>query len=203
MRKIALIFCIFLIYALIVNFCNPVTQADITVIKFLQSQFNDIPSFIPVLMDSKLYAVLIAISVISGVVFFFRKYLLIDMVLFTSSPLIAYLLNIVIKNIVQRPRPPIELQLYVQPSTYSFVSSHTLVTTTLFGLSAFYLNKYCSNKILKFLGVFLCILWIIFIGVSRIILGVHNPTDVIGGYFLGIILVSVYVKLIKLIGGKC
>jgi len=203
MRKIVLLFCIFLIYALFVKFCPFVTQTDITVIKFLQEKFNDIPSFIPVLMDSKLYAALITLSVISGIVFFFRKYLLIDMVLFASSPLVAYLLNIVIKNVVQRPRPPIELQMAVQPSTYSFVSSHTLVTTTLFGLFAFYINEYCQNKILKYSGIFLCILWILFMGLSRILLGVHNPTDVFGGYFLGIILIFGYVKLINLIGGKC
>ena len=33
-----LFFCIFLIYALIVNFCHSVTQADVTFIKFLQSK---------------------------------------------------------------------------------------------------------------------------------------------------------------------
>lgn len=203
LKKSIPLFVLFVIYSF-VTVANPeISEWDINVITFLQNKFGNIPVYIPVLMDSKLYASLIAIPVLTGIVFFFRKYLLIDLVLYSTSPLIAYLLNIVIKNIVQRPRPPVELQIAVQPSTYSFVSSHTLVTTTLWGLTIYYLNKYCKNEILKISGTVFGIVWIMFVGLSRIWLGVHNPTDVIGGYFLGLILIYTYINLIKLIGGKC
>ena len=203
MKKVILLLIIFCIYALIVCFSSAVTNIDIQIISDLQLKFRNLPAIIPVIMDSKLYALLIILPLISGFLYFFEKYLLIDLVLFTSSPLIAYIINIVIKNIFQRPRPPIELQLVIHPSSYSFVSSHTLVSTTLWGLAVFYINLYCKNTVLKICMITLSILWIISIGLSRILLGVHNPTDVLGGYFLGIILVYIYSKLIKLIGGKC
>lgn len=201
-----IIYCLvtlFIIYAILINNITAVTQFDINIITFLQQKLSNIPLFIPTLADSILYSIFIAVPIISNLIFFFRKYLLIDIVLYSSSPLVAYIFNIIIKNIVQRPRPPIEMQLVIQPSTYSFVSSHTLITTTLWGLTIYYLNKYCRNKILKYSGIILGIFWMMFVGISRIWLGVHNPTDIIGGYFLGLILVYIYIKLIKLIGGKC
>ena len=203
LKKSLPLFLLFLIYSFVTVTNHEISAWDISVITFLQNKFGNIPAFIPELMDSKLYAALIAIPVLTGIVFFFRKYLLIDLVLYSTSPLIAYILNIVIKNIVQRPRPPIELQIAVQPSTYSFVSSHTLITTVFWGLTIYYLNRYCKNQVLKISGTVFGTVWIMFVGISRIWLGVHNPTDVIGGYFLGLILIYTYINLIKLIGGRC
>jgi len=203
MKKIVILILLFIIYTILVCFFPQVTNFDTEIIICLQSKFRNIPSFIPVLMDCKVYSALIALPVIAGFIFFFRRYLLIDIILFCSSPLAAYLLNIFIKNIVRRPRPPLELQIVVQPSTFSFVSSHTLITTVLWGLVIFYTNKYCKNIILKIFTVIFSMLWILSVGLSRIWLGVHNPTDVFGGYFLGIILVYTYIKLINMIGGKC
>lgn len=203
MKKSIVFIALFIAYAIIVNTYPVVTQWDMSVIEIIQRKFNDIPQWIPVLMDGKLYASAIVLPLLIGIVFFFRETLIIDIILFSSSPVVAYVLNIIIKNIVQRPRPPVELQFAVQPSTYSFVSSHTLVTTTLWGLVIFYLNKYCKNQFLKYTGIILAIIWIVFAGVSRIILGVHNPTDVFGGYLLAFIVLYIYISMIKIIGGKC
>lgn len=203
MKKNILLILIFCIYALIICFSPAVTDTDIKIIADLQSRFHDLPAVIPLIMDSKLYALLIVLPLISGFMYFFERYLLIDLVLFTSSPLVAYIINIIIKNIIQRPRPPFELQLIIHPSSFSFVSSHTFVSTTLWGLAIFYINLYCRNRGLKVFMISLIVLWLISLGLSRILLGVHYPSDVIGGYFSGILLVYFYTRLIKIIGGKC
>lgn len=203
MKKIIFLIALFIVYSMTVNLCPAVAQADINIIKSMQSVFHNIPSFVLLLPDCELYAALIILPLIIGGIYFFRNYLLIDIVLFSSSPLAAYLLNIIVKNTVRRPRPLDELQLFVHPSTYSFVSTHTFVTTTLWGLVIFYVSEYCRNKLLKISVIIFSVLWIIFVGFSRILSGVHNPTDVLGGYLLGVILVYIYVKLIRLIGGKC
>ena len=194
---------LFIIYAVIVNTCPEITQWDRSIIVALQEYLKNIPLWIPSLMDTELYASMIVIPIIVGGIYFFRKYLLIDLVLFASAPLVAYIFNHIFKMIIQRPRPPLELQIAVQPGNYSFVSSHTFITCSLWGLVIYYLNRYCQNKILKYSGITLGVIWMAFVGFSRVWLGVHNSTDVIGGYLLAIILVLVYIRLIKLIGGKC
>ena len=194
---------LFIIYAIIVNTCPVVTQWDRSVIIALQDSLKGLPLWIPSLMDTEIYASLIVIPIIVGAVYFFKKYLLIDLVLFSSAPLVAYIFNHIFKMIVHRPRPPLELQIVVQPGNYSFVSSHTFITCSLWGLVIYYLLKYCKNKILKYACITIGILWMGFVGFSRIWLGVHNPTDVLGGYFLAVILLLIYINLIKLIGGKC
>jgi len=203
MKKLILLILIFIIYCFIVNFCPSVTETDVKIINLLQLKCDFIPSYIPELFDSKLYAFFIALPLITGFIFFLRKYLLIDLVLFFSSPLTAYLLNVFIKNIIKRPRPSVDLQYSIHPSTYSFVSTHSLVTATLWGLAIYYIYRYCSNRILKFSAIIFSVFLIIFTGFCRILTGVHNPSDVIGGYLLGLILIYIYLKLIRLIGGKC
>lgn len=194
---------LFVIYAIVVNTCPAITQWDRSVIVALQNWLKDIPLCIPSLMDTELYASLLVIPILVGGFYFFRKYLLIDLILFSSAPLVAYIFNHIFKHIVQRPRPPLELQIAVQPSNYSFVSSHTFITCSLWGLVIYYMVKYCKNKFIKYSVITLGTVWMIFVGFSRVWLGVHNPTDVIGGYFLAIILLLIYIRIIKLIGGKC
>ena len=203
MKKSIVFISVFIIYAIIVNTYPVVTQWDMSVIELLQEKLKTLPVWIPVLMDSKLYAACIVLPILVALVFFFRQCLIIDIILFCSSPLVAYIINILVKNIVQRPRPPIDLQIAVQPATYSFVSSHTFVTTTLWGLTIYYLNLYCKNKILKYAGISFGVLWIFFVGFSRMWLGVHNPTDIFGGYLLASIVIYIYIQMIKIIGGKC
>jgi len=204
MKKIIALIILFIIYAVIVNTCPAVTQWDRSVITAVQDMLKDLPVAIPDSAGGWLYKCGIYIPLIAGIVYFFRRYLLIDIVLFSSAPAVGYILNkFIIKNIIARPRPPFDMQLIAHKTSFSFTSNHTVVTSVLWGLVIYYLIKYCKNKILKICGITFSGFWIIFEGFSRVWLGVHNPTDVIGGYLLAIILLLVYIKLIRLIGGKC
>ena len=193
---------LFLIYTAIICFRPIVTQWDRNIIIAVQDCLKDLPAWIPMLPDSKLYAICIVLPLIIGSVYFYRNLLILDMIIFSTSPLIAYILNSIIKVVVQRPRPPFELQIAVHPESFSYVSNHTFISCSLWGLVIFYLIKYCSNKYIKYSGICFSVLWMIFVGFSRVWLGVHNPTDVLGGYFLAIILLFIYIKTIKIVGGK-
>jgi membrane-associated phospholipid phosphatase len=204
MKKIIVLIILFIIYAIIVNTCPAVTQWDRSAILAVQDMLKDLPVTIPDIAGGGLYKCGIYIPLIAGITYFFRKYLLIDIILFSSAPALGYFLNkFIIKNIVGRPRPPVDMQLIVHKTSFSFTSNHTVVTSVLWGLVIYYLLKYCKNKILKICGITFSGLWIICEGFSRVWLGVHYPTDVIGGYLLALILILVYIKLIRLIGGKC
>ena len=78
-----------------------------------------------------------------------------------------------------------------------YVSSHSLVTICLWGMVIYFINKHCKNQALKIAGIIFSILWILFVGVSRIWLGVHHLTDVIGAYLLGLFLLSCYIKIFE------
>lgn len=87
------------------------------------------------------------------------------------------------------------MQLVIHPRSFSYVSSHSLVTICLWGMVIYFIYKYCKNSVWRYVGIILSVIWILFVGISRIWLGVHNPTDVIGAYLLGVFLLSIYTKL--------
>ena len=199
---VAILALIFIVYTLVVNLFPQVTQWDVSTIIKVQENLKDYPLCAAQLAGLWLYILFLVIPVAIGTVYFFRKYLLIDMILFASSPIVAYVFSHIVKEIVHRPRPPLELQLGYHSNSCSYVSTHTLTTTVLWCLTVYYLIKYCKNKFIKYFSIGLGTFWIIFEGFSRIWCGVHNPTDVVGGYLLAAIIVLVYIDVIKLIGGK-
>ena len=195
MKKSLLLFAIFIIFSIIVKSCPIINLWDKTFILHLQGVLKNLPLWIPLLPDCKLYLIMIALPLIVESIWFFKKKEYKSIIFLCSIPLLTFLLNCIIKPLVHRARPPFEMQLAIQPHSFSYVSSHSLVTLCLWGMVIYFISKYCKNKALKVLGIMISILWILFVGISRIWLGVHNPTDVIGAYLLGVFLLSIYTKL--------
>ena len=199
LRKIIILAAIFILLTFLIIFCPVVTQWDRSLIMFVQNHLSFLPLWVPMLPDCILYSTMIVIPLAGFGIFFIKKRLRKDLILFCTVPLVTFLLNCVLKPLVHRSRPSIEYQITsIHPDSFSYVSSHSLVTMCLWGMVIFYLNKYCKNRVLKIVGVSVAILWILFVGLSRIWLGVHNPTDVLGAYVLGLVLVSLYIIISKL-----
>lgn len=74
----------------------------------------------------------------------------------------------------------------VAPETYSFPSGHVLFSTCLYGVLAYFLASNCRNVSSRSAIWATALLLVICIGMSRIYLGVHYPTDVIGGLLVAI-----------------
>lgn len=195
MKKTSLLLAIFIIFSIIVETCPIINLWDTAFILHLQSVLKNLPLWIPLLPDCKLYSIMIALPLIVGSILFFQKREYKSIVFLCSIPLVTFLLNCIIKPLVHRPRPPFEMQLVIHPHSFSYVSSHSLVTMCLWGMVIYFIHKNCKNKLWQYIGIILSVIWILFVGISRIWLGVHNLTDVIGAYLLGLFLLSIYTKL--------
>lgn len=108
---------------------------------------------------------------------------------------IATILNILLKNIIQRPRPD-EFRL-ISETGYSFPSGHSMVSMAFYGFLIYLIHKYFKNKKLKIVLITFLSVLIILIGISRIYLGVHYTSDVIAGFMISVCYLIVYTSLVK------
>ena len=112
-------------------------------------------------------------------VYFYYSNLKKEFLFLIATLLLTYMLNELIKHIVSRKRP-IEF-FVINMGSFSYPSGHAM------NFSAFYLTfKFLFSKKCKSMFINVVIYIMIFlIAISRVILGVHWPTDVIVGFILG------------------
>ena len=104
-------------------------------------------------------------------------------------------LNNVIKPILGRVRP--DINPLVVENTYSFPSGHSMMSMILYGYLIYLVYNYIENTKMKWLLIVVLSILIICIGFSRIYLGVHYVSDVIGGFVLGIAYLVLYIDISK------
>ena len=105
-----------------------------------------------------------------------------------------FILNQILKLIFLRPRP-FELML-IDERGYSFPSGHAMVALAFFGLLIYFIWQMNLSKQIKKLFTILLIILILLIGISRIYLGVHYPSDVLAGYLVSLAYLIIFIKII-------
>jgi undecaprenyl-diphosphatase len=91
------------------------------------------------------------------------------------------------KILVDRPRPTADLvTVFAQESTASFPSGHAFFAVVVIGMLAYLIAIHQSRTWERRLTVGAASVLILWIGVARVYLGVHWPSDVIGGYLVGL-----------------
>ncbi|WP_326717089.1 phosphatase PAP2 family protein [Vagococcus jeotgali] len=91
--------------------------------------------------------------------------------------------NFTLKKIFDRPRPDVEH--LVTAYNNSFPSGHAMGSMLFYGTLIFLAHRYIQNKGLRLTIQILFGILILLVGTSRIYLGVHYPSDILGGYLLG------------------
>lgn len=116
--------------------------------------------------------------------------------------------NPLIKIVVNRPRPGITFELGLRvPTDSSFPSGHAATAMVVYGF-LIYLAwvKLREHRLARNIVIALCAIYILAMGLSRIYLGEHWFSDVLGGYLYGLawvtLAVIVYQYLVKLFAEK-
>lgn len=158
------------------------------------------------LMSDGITSVLKVITELGGVAFIVLAGVLIFMFCkkirwFVTFDLVGVtVINQAIKHIVRRPRPNV-LRL-VEEDGYSFPSGHSMVSMAFYGIIIYLVYKNVTNKYLKWSLITLLSLLILSIGFSRIYVGVHYFTDVVGGFLLGLAYLIIYINIYNKKVGK-
>lgn len=132
--------------------------------------------------------VAVALTIIAMAIFALRRQWIeaIFILATTSSVLITFTL----KDIVHRTRPfPVAENvtgLVQRINQYSYPSGHVLFFVVFFGFFAYLALIHFTGR-LRAIVIIICALLIVLIGPSRVFLGAHWASDVVGSYIIGIL----------------
>lgn len=107
----------------------------------------------------------------------------------------SFLINVMVKYMVRRERP-VGIRI-IEEGGFSFPSGHSTVSMAFYGYLIYLIFKNVKSRILKISLITGLSILIILIGLSRIYLGVHFISDVIGGYMLALLYLTVYTAILK------
>ena len=103
------------------------------------------------------------------------------------------------KEVIERPRPSADLvDFSSQPSTFSFPSGHAAAAFVLYGLIFYFATLHVQNLQARRAIQAACVVLIIGAGMERVYVGHHWPSDILGGYWHGALIVAVAVALHQL-----
>ena len=143
-----------------------------------------------------LYGYLIVVG-ISAIISFlaFKKWRGVVQTVFVL--ILASISNMMLKRFIDRARPGIEHLVSVE--TLSYPSGHAMSAMAFYGFLIYLFVRLKINKILKTAVITLLVFLILSIGISRIYLGVHYPSDIAGGYIAGFIWVVFCILIFNLV----
>jgi membrane-associated phospholipid phosphatase len=103
-----------------------------------------------------------------------------------ASSVLALAISQAVKYTVNRPRPDVAWKLVPRPDQPSFPSGHSLNSMAIYGALALTASRTLRRRAVRGLVIALGLGLPLLIGISRPYLGVHYPTDVLVGWFVGL-----------------
>ena len=173
---------------------NLIKPFDTFMYELITYGMNDITTIIYkaiTFLGSTLFIVLLCIVFL--ILFIVLKKKNIGLVI-SSVLIISTLFNNLLKIIFCRTRPDV-IKL-VHESSYSFPSGHTMASVSMYGILIYILIKSNINKKIKITLITILGILPILVGLSRVYLGAHYVSDIIGGFIVSIILLLIETYII-------
>jgi membrane-associated phospholipid phosphatase len=171
----------------------PLFPGDLYLTRLFQSFHNEssvsVMEWVSYFTDSWRAALLI----VAGVIVVWWRLGKLEATLVVAAGL-SSLLKFVLKAVVERPRPtPDLIRVLVLEQGNGFPSGHALFAAVFFGLLAYFAFTRLRRR-----GPWRLIPWcflvlILLVGASRVYLGVHWPSDVLGGYLVGTVILGILI----------
>jgi len=119
----------------------------------------------------------------------------------TVACIVSVTIQTTLKEVIARPRPPVE-NFLVEQGGFSFTSGHSCTALLFYAFLGYLLiHKTVDKSVYNFIGKVFMVLPV-FIGLSRIYVGVHYPTDVLAGWSLGISFTIIAITALEKIEAK-
>ncbi len=112
----------------------------------------------------------------------------------SGTLIFSTIMNNVIKVIIRRERP---IYMIVRETTFSFPSGHTMASVSMYGILIYLINKSNMNKKLKIILSIILGMIPFMVATSRIYLGAHYFSDILGAIMLATIVLLISTKYIK------
>jgi len=137
-----------------------------------------------------------AVGMIGAVIIILRRKWL-ELAAWVAGFMGAGVLSYILKIVIQRPRPA-GATAFLHGESFSFPSGHALGSLVGYGMLAYVIG---SNWITTTRGRFRLVIatavLVVAIGISRLYLGVHYFSDVVGGYAVGVLWLSVCISALQ------
>ena len=183
---------VFSILTVMVLYLPAMREIDSTILRSIRLALSPFPSYIPVFVcefgraHAYLWPQITAACVLVSHRLYLKAFMLI---LFTQC---AFFLKETIKDYVCRQRPD-----GCGVSGFSFPSGHCAFAMCFCGIIIYLIHCYVKSDFWRNFLIILFGLWIFMVGLSRMWLGAHFPSDVLAGMFLGFFLVNLYIIIDK------
>ena len=180
---IILLLILFLIIGYMVRGSTEGILFDMAILDAIHSNTNpvifNIMNFISFIGSEKFLFPAVGLVIIISI--FNKRYFITKFLLFNS--LGSFLFNYLLKQIFQRTRP---LDFFlVEQGGLSYPSGHSMVTMSMYLAIAYLLTRKERDQKRKRRVYIITSFLILLMGISRMYLGVHWPTDIIGGFIMG------------------
>ncbi len=116
------------------------------------------------------------------------------------SLLVGLALDALLKEVARRPRPEL-LPHLVAAGGYAFPSGHSMGAVSVYGTLVLIVWHLSRRRWLRAAAATASAAVVLAVGLSRVYLGVHWPTDVLGGYLAGLIWVMANHRVLTSLAG--